>query len=148
MPGGWPLAIGLTMFLVPVLAGAGWIVVEFLKFSAEEARQYRAWKKTLTPQERMAVNLAEAAVLGELHQHMSRANQEQREYHAARVLGGARWEAYQQAQMAAIAAGHGPRRASVRRGVMSHPPLAGSSPQHGQASWSRQEPQPRIWQQP
>jgi hypothetical protein len=122
MPGGWPLAIGLTMFLVPLLAGAGWLLVEFAKFSAEEARQCRAWKKTLTPQELMAVNMAEAGLMLAAHEHMKKTNREHREWHTARVVGGAAWDAYRQAQMAAMAAGGGPRSRSIRRDVMSHRP--------------------------
>jgi hypothetical protein len=101
---------GVLLALAPVLAIAGFLLVNFLKFCAEEEKRYRAWKKTLTPQERMAVNLAEAAALTIAHEHMKERNREQRDYHTARVMGGAQWDAYQQAQMAAIAAGHGPRR--------------------------------------
>ena len=48
---------------MPLWAGIGWVVTEVVKFSAQQHRRYREWKANLTPQQRAAVDLAEAAAM-------------------------------------------------------------------------------------
>ncbi|HEY6310704.1 MAG TPA: hypothetical protein VIY52_07840 [Streptosporangiaceae bacterium] len=58
----WSL-MGVVFILTPLWAGIGWIVTEVVKFSVQQHRRYRAWKASLTPQQRAAVDLAEAAAI-------------------------------------------------------------------------------------
>ena len=54
---------GVVFILMPLWAGIGWVVTEVVKFSAQQHRRYREWKASLTPQQRAAVDLAEAAAM-------------------------------------------------------------------------------------
>jgi hypothetical protein len=54
---------GLIFILMPLWAGIGWAVTQVVKFSAQHHRRYRAWRAGLTPQQRAAVDLAEAAAM-------------------------------------------------------------------------------------
>ena len=54
---------GVVFILMPLWAGIGWVVIEVVKFSAQQHRRYREWKASLTPQQRAAVDLAEAAAM-------------------------------------------------------------------------------------
>jgi len=54
---------GVVFILMPMWAGIGWVVTEVVKFSAQQHRRYREWKASLTPQQRAAVDLAEAAAM-------------------------------------------------------------------------------------
>ena len=54
---------GVVFILMPLWAGIGWVVTEVVKFSARQHRRYRQWKASLTPQQRAAVDLAEAAAM-------------------------------------------------------------------------------------
>ena len=53
----------MVFILMPLWAGIGWVVTEVVKFSAQQHRQYREWKASLTPQQRAAVDLAEVAAM-------------------------------------------------------------------------------------
>jgi hypothetical protein len=59
---GW-MAWGVIFVLIPVLTVAVAIAVAFCKEIAKDTRQYQAWKRTLTPQQRLGVDAAEAAAL-------------------------------------------------------------------------------------
>ena len=48
---------------MPLWAGIGWVVTRVVKFSAQQHRRYREWKASLTPQQRAAADLAEAAAM-------------------------------------------------------------------------------------
>jgi len=48
---------------MPLWAGIGWVVTETVKFSAQQHRRCREWKASLTPQQRAAADLAEAAAM-------------------------------------------------------------------------------------
>lgn len=61
------IAAGLVMTLIPTLITAIWLFVVILKLAIEEHRRYRAWKATLSPQERFAVDMAEAAAMWAQH---------------------------------------------------------------------------------
>jgi hypothetical protein len=50
------LAVSACLILVPVTASVGLLAVRRI-------RQYRAWMRTLTPQERLAVHFAEGAAM-------------------------------------------------------------------------------------
>ena len=69
---------GVVFILMPLWAGIGWVVTETVKFSAQQHRRYRAWKASLTPQQRAAVDLAEAAAMTAavvaMRQHHERTN--------------------------------------------------------------------------
>jgi hypothetical protein len=54
---------GVVFILMPLWAGIGWVVTQVVKFSVQQHRRYRAWKASLTPQQRAAVDLAEAAAM-------------------------------------------------------------------------------------
>jgi hypothetical protein len=54
---------GVVFILMPLWAGIGWVVTEVVKFSAQQHRRYREWKASLTPQQRAAAGLAEAAAM-------------------------------------------------------------------------------------
>ena len=54
---------GVVFILMPLWAGIGWVVTQVVKFSAQQHRRYRVWKASLTPQQRAAVDLAEAAAM-------------------------------------------------------------------------------------
>ena len=54
---------GVVFILMPLWTGIGWVVTEVMKFSAQQHRRYREWKASLTPQQRAAVDLAEAAAM-------------------------------------------------------------------------------------
>jgi hypothetical protein len=54
---------GIVFILIPLWAGIGWVVTQVVKFSAQQHRRYREWKASLTPQQRAAVDLAEAAAM-------------------------------------------------------------------------------------
>jgi hypothetical protein len=54
---------GVVFILMPLWAGIGWVVTRLVKFSAQQHRRYRQWKASLTPQQRAAVDLAEAAAM-------------------------------------------------------------------------------------
>ena len=54
---------GVVFILMPLWAGIGWVVTEVVKFSAQQHRRYREWKASLTPQQRAAADLAEAAAM-------------------------------------------------------------------------------------
>jgi hypothetical protein len=54
---------GVVFILMPLWAGIGWVVIEVVKFSAQQHRRYREWKASLTPQQRAAADLAEAAAV-------------------------------------------------------------------------------------
>jgi hypothetical protein len=56
----WLGAIAVAMFAVPVLA-------VILRMAVADIRREMAWKRTLTPGQRLAVNLAEAAAMGAAH---------------------------------------------------------------------------------
>ena len=66
------------MILMPLWAGIGWMVTEVVRFSAQQHRRYREWKESLTPQQRAAVDLAEAAAMTAadlaMRQHHKRTN--------------------------------------------------------------------------
>jgi hypothetical protein len=60
--GGTPLVVwGIFFVLMPLWAGAGWVIVKSAKFWAEQRRRYQEWKASLTPEQRAAVELGEAA---------------------------------------------------------------------------------------
>jgi hypothetical protein len=59
---GW-MAWGVILILAPVLTGAVAVAVWIIREASAETRQYRAWKRTLTPQQRLGVNAAETAAL-------------------------------------------------------------------------------------
>jgi len=61
------IAAGLVMILIPLLALAVRITIDVIKLIIAESRRYRAWKRTLSPQERFAVDMAEAAAMWALH---------------------------------------------------------------------------------
>jgi hypothetical protein len=54
---------GVIFMLMPLWAGIGWVVLQVVKFSAQQHRRYREWKASLTPQQRAAADLAEAAAM-------------------------------------------------------------------------------------
>ena len=54
---------GVVFTLMPLWTGIGWIVTEVVKFSAQQHRRYREWKASLTPEQRAAADLAEAAAI-------------------------------------------------------------------------------------
>ncbi len=54
---------GVVFILMPLWAGIGWIVTEVVKFSAQQHRRYQEWKASLTPQQRAAADMAEAAAM-------------------------------------------------------------------------------------
>ena len=54
---------GVVFILMPLWAGIGWVVTKVVNFSAQQHRRYREWKASLTPQQRAAADLAEAAAM-------------------------------------------------------------------------------------
>jgi hypothetical protein len=56
-------AWGAFFILAPFIAGAVWVLVQVAEIAAAEHRRYREWKASLTPQQRMAVELSETAAL-------------------------------------------------------------------------------------
>jgi hypothetical protein len=60
-PGAPELWIGGILIVGPILATAISILVSVARFSAEQARRYRAWKKTLAPEQLAAARMAEWA---------------------------------------------------------------------------------------
>jgi hypothetical protein len=56
-----PWALWGTFFIaVPVIMGATWLLAAMVRAAAAEHRRYRAWRASLTPEQRAAVELAEA----------------------------------------------------------------------------------------
>jgi hypothetical protein len=75
------LALGALIFIgVPAVITAAWVTVHSF-------RRYFAWKRTLTPQERVAVDLAEAAVLWSAHLAMQHQHRETQARLSASVMG-------------------------------------------------------------
>lgn len=63
-PAGIPvLVVGWTLVVLNFMIALFWVLIQLFNFAEDEVRQYSAWKKTLTPEQRAAVNLAEAAAL-------------------------------------------------------------------------------------
>ena len=61
---GQPLDVaGAALILLPLIIAALWLVIVIARMAAAEHRRYRAWKATLPPEQRTAVELAEAAAL-------------------------------------------------------------------------------------
>jgi len=52
---------GAFFLALPLLAGAAWLLAAILRAAATEHQRYRAWKASLTPEKRAAVELAETA---------------------------------------------------------------------------------------
>ena len=117
---------GVFLILSGLAAGLTWLVMGFLHVTRPQRESYKKWMASLTPQERAAVYAAQAAGLMLAHEAVKHSNERARERRAAR--------ARQHEQMRQFIQGLHDKR--------SQPP------QYGQASWSQQEPQPRIWQQP
>ncbi|MGH3403810.1 MAG: hypothetical protein ACRDRJ_15125 [Streptosporangiaceae bacterium] len=55
---------GTVFILLPLIIGAVRVLVTLMRAAAGEHQRYRAWKASLTPEQRAAVELAEAAVAG------------------------------------------------------------------------------------
>jgi hypothetical protein len=68
------IAAGLVMILMPLLVLAVRIIIDVIKLIIAESRRYRAWKRTLSPEELAWVNAAEVAATwaaaGYLHHKM------------------------------------------------------------------------------
>lgn len=62
-PGAVPSLIGFLLVVPSMLTPAIMFLVSLMRYSAVQARKYRAWKRTLTPQELLVVKAAEAAAL-------------------------------------------------------------------------------------
>src|SRR5579859_2847620 len=61
---GQPLDVaGAALILLPLIIAALWITARIAGMAAGEHSRYRAWKATLPPEQRTAVELAEAAAL-------------------------------------------------------------------------------------
>jgi len=75
------IAAAAVMILVPLLTAAVRIAIAIIRAAHAEHRRYRAWKSTLSPQERAAVQMAEAAAMWALHlrlrEHHKRVQHEQ-----------------------------------------------------------------------
>jgi hypothetical protein len=67
---------GSFFMALPVIAGAIWLGAAVVRAAAAERQRYRAWKATLAPEQRMAVELSETAALTAAavawHQHHKR----------------------------------------------------------------------------
>jgi len=61
-PGWWWFG-GILVMLLPFIAGAICVLAAIARAAAAGHQRYRAWKATLTPEQRTAVELAEAAAL-------------------------------------------------------------------------------------
>ena len=77
----WGVFFIALPFLVAIGAAALWLLGE----AARDVRTYKAWKATLTPQERTAVNAAETAALWAAWAGVHHWVKEGREKEAARV---------------------------------------------------------------
>jgi len=60
---GW----GIALILLPLVAGGIMLLFLIVASAAEEHQRYKAWKSSLTPQERLGVELGEAAALWAAH---------------------------------------------------------------------------------
>jgi hypothetical protein len=70
--------VGVILILLPLIVAVLWIAVRIAGMAAGEHRRYQAWKGTLPPGQRTAVELAEAAALTAAaiawHEHNKRAD--------------------------------------------------------------------------
>jgi len=86
---GVPLVIiAAVLFLWPVIAFVIWAVVDIGKDIAAEGRQYSQWKQTLTPEQRAAVTMAEAAVLTAAAHELRKHNKERSQRHVDQIMHG------------------------------------------------------------
>src|ERR1700757_5207087 len=79
---GW-MAWGVILVLIPVLTGSGAVVVFLGREISKDIRKERAWKQTLTPQQRTAVRVAETAALYATWAAVHHAVKESKARHAA-----------------------------------------------------------------
>lgn len=77
------LIAGAFFALLPFLCVIPFVLIR----GAEELKQYRAWKATLTPQERFLVDMAEAAALWEAHRVMHERHKREDARLTASVMG-------------------------------------------------------------
>ena len=114
---------GLTLALAPALIVTAMMLVSLSRAMIAAGQQYRAWKRTLTPEQRRAVQLAEwmaasAAAVG-AHEWLKHRNEEASQWYTAKMMGGQRWQEYKTAQMTAMAMGGGPKARHIRRDIMT-----------------------------
>jgi hypothetical protein len=69
------------IIVVPILIGLGWVLYAV----GSAAGKYAAWKRTLTPQQRAAVNLAEAAALTGAAVALHESNKRQKRHYAEKA---------------------------------------------------------------
>lgn len=81
------IAVACVLMGVPALIAAVWIAVSLGRSIVADIRRYAAWKATLTPQERVLVNVAEAAVLAGAHEAWAAHNREVSRKLAASIIG-------------------------------------------------------------
>ena len=79
--------VGFTLLGISMLMIGGPVLGALGLFIARRVRQYRAWMRTLTPQERFAVHLGEAAAMEAGHIAMRDRNRREDARLSASVIG-------------------------------------------------------------
>lgn len=116
---------GAFFIALPLIIGAIWLLAAILRAAAAEHRRYRAWKASLPPRHRAAVELAELAALSTaayvVHEHHKRADARL----SASVLGQAPLNQVH-AAMKSVSAGVMARSQAPWAGQPAHDPAAAS----------------------